>query len=376
MSHWLVSRQMSSCLASCILSKPTLAHFFMTHFTSSSFSDVVTNRDSTPAERKAAGDRFAKINAAYAMMSGKPGGDVGSGSSKSSPSSSSWTPPHRRSGSYSSSSSSPSPGPVGSGPYSTDWRDYIPNYRKDYDSEADPYNVGDDSFGKIFSDLFSSAAGGAAGAAMGGANIFNDFIDFLESNVDGYGSSSSSGFGGGGRSSSSSSDDAELQYLLQTGSRQEIRNELDDTELVVQQLTSKLAQLKDDTLLLTTDVAMATRYTEKMELQERLDETKARQGVVENYLAKARKRLLKLQTRYKELLVNNNQNLRDDYDDLRGRSSSSGGGRRASAEQRTYPAAGYAAQPSSPSAAPKSQAPSGSGSTSTSSLRCPVSFAT
>lgn len=247
--------------------------------------DVATTKDSSPEEKKRASDRFAKINWAHDVLTGKRENDstyaTGStknsaGSSSSSSSSSSWAPPHRRSGSSYSTSTSPS----GSNADGVDWTDFMPKV------DNEEYNVDGDSFSKILSDLFVGAATGAAG--LGGPNVFRDFIDFLEGNVDGFGGSD---------------DDAELRIMLQTGSLDEVRNELDDTELVVQQLNAKLRGIKDEVMTLTTQATMTTRYLEKMELEESLAELNARKEVVEGYVKKAQKRLLSLQTRYKELLT-------------------------------------------------------------------------
>ena len=250
--------------------------------------DVSTTKDSSPQEKKKASDRFAKINWAYEMLSGKTG--TSSSSSSQTSTSSGWTPPHRRTGSYRSTTSSSSSS-VGA---STDWRDYIPNYGASND--PDQYDAGGDSFGAIFSDLFQGAAGAAAAGGVGGSGIFKDFVEFLEDTVDGYGSS-------GGSSSSSNRDDADLQYLLQTGSLTEVGEEMDDTELVVQQLSSKRKSVADELIMLQAELAAATRFSEKIGLQERVEELQARKKVVDNYISKARKRLLALQPRYKQLIV-------------------------------------------------------------------------
>jgi hypothetical protein len=47
------------------------------------------------------------------------------------------------------------------------------------------------------------------------------------------------------------------------GTLSKIRDKMDDTELVVQQLTAKLTNLKDDILLLTTDLAVSAQYMKK-----------------------------------------------------------------------------------------------------------------
>lgn len=258
--------------------------------------DVVTDIHSTPEEKKKASDRFAKINGAYEQLMGKGKGNGSSSSTGSTSSSSSdgWTPPHRRNSGYKSSSSSSSSYSEGA---STDWRDYMPDYRKDSDAD---YDTGGDSFGQIFSDLFTGAASAAVTGGIGGlgGGIFNEFLEFLEG-----GSGSGGGFG--------SEDDADLRVLLQTGSLEEIAEEMDDTELVVKQLEKKSRGLDDEVFAMDAEAKMASRFSEKIELEEKAAEIKARQDVVNGYLDRARKRLLKLQTRYKDLIAYGGAN--DDY---------------------------------------------------------------
>ena len=272
--------------------------------------DVVISTDSSPEERRRASEEFAKINAAYEILSGKGSGGAGVGAGRSGAGSrgdkggsGSWAyqPPHRRSGassssSYSAGGSSSSSG-YGSGA-STDWRDYMPNY----DEEDAKYDSGDDSFSKIFSDLMTGVAAGAAGAAMGagssagGGGILKDLIDFLEGNV-----ADGGGFGG------VNEDDSALSELLIFGSLDEVSNEMDDTQLLVTQLETKIDNMEKDTVMLKEEVRRSmyeySKYTEKIEVEERLAEVEARKGIVSKYLKKARKRLVKLQARYKELIV-------------------------------------------------------------------------
>ncbi|GMH72174.1 hypothetical protein TL16_g05849 [Triparma laevis f. inornata] len=94
------------------------------------------------------------------------------------------------SSSSSSSSSPPTPPPSSSSrartryrpsssSTSTDWRDYM------NDPEDKKYDT-DDSFSSIFSDLLKTGAGYAASYSQGG--ILNDLVDFLENNVESFGS--------------------------------------------------------------------------------------------------------------------------------------------------------------------------------------------
>lgn len=275
--------------------------------------DVVCNPNSTDKERRMASDQFAKINAAYETLSGKGSGS-GNGSAASSRSSSSstgggWTPPHRRSPgeagrSYSAENSN------GGG---TSWEDFMPKY-----DDAD-YDAAGDSFGSIFADLVAGAAGAAAGySSSSSGSIMTDFVEFLEQNLDGYSS------GSDGSGSNRSSDKAKFDLLLRTGSVDEIGEEMDDTELVVQQLNSKCQNLENERMSLEADLANAQRFSETVDFETRLDECNARRKVVDKYLTQARKRLLALQTRYKELIMG-------------GRNDSKAGGRSSSRRSSSGP---------------------------------------
>uniref|UniRef100_A0A7S3L828 J domain-containing protein n=1 Tax=Amphora coffeiformis TaxID=265554 RepID=A0A7S3L828_9STRA len=286
--------------------------------------DVVCHKDSTPAERKAAGDRFAKINAAYETLSGKGSSSSGSsgssggtsqstttgtGSRSSSSSSSSWEPPHRRKGPYTSSSSSSTTGGA-----STDWRDYIPKNNKNYDNDDAQYDAGGDSFGQIFADLIAGAAAAGVSSAGRSGGIFQDFVEFLETNLE----------GGGVAGASASADDAALRLLLQTGTLQQVADEMDDTALLVEQLEVKTRTLQDEIWTLEAELRLeAIRYSQRIQLQEQVEELQARQRVVQGYERKARKRLVALQTRYKELIVRGDDDVGVN-DDMYGRNTSRG----------------------------------------------------
>ncbi|KAI2489566.1 hypothetical protein MHU86_25012 [Fragilaria crotonensis] len=241
--------------------------------------DVVTNSSSTPEEKQKAGEIFAKINWAYATLSGKNGESKATATSSSSATGTGssntggYQPPHRRTSSY-------------TNPFaSTDWRDYMPKY----DEEDAKYDAGGDSFGKIFSDLLTGVQGAAAGAAVGGGGgVFRDFLEFLERNVDGY---------------SGGDDDSELLLLLSVGTLEDVANEMDDTDLVVQQLSSKMKSIDDELIMVQADLKVATKFSEKLDFSERIAELEARKKVVKGFLDKARKRLISIQTRYKTLVV-------------------------------------------------------------------------
>ncbi|KAL7443903.1 hypothetical protein ACHAXM_009560 [Skeletonema potamos] len=240
--------------------------------------DVLLDQDSTEAEREQASKNFARINAAYEMLTGGTKGNANSGntSTKTASGGYNYQPPHRRSSSYSSSSST----------RSTNWEDFMPNYN---DEDA-KYDAGGDSFGSIFSDLLTGAVGAAAGVAGSrGGGIFGDFIDFLEGNIDGF----ESGY----------DDDRSLSELLNYGSFDDIANEMDETDILVTSLETKQKSVENDLLQIQADLNVATKFSEKLDLEERIAELKAREKVVKGYLKKGRNRLVRLRERYKELMV-------------------------------------------------------------------------
>ena len=240
--------------------------------------DVLLDQDSTEAEREEASKNFARINAAYEMLTGGTKGNASSDSSTSTKTTSggyNYQPPHRRSSSYSSSSTR-----------STNWEDFMPNYN----DEDEKYDAGGDSFGAIFSDLLTGAAGAAAGVAgSSGGGIFGDFIEFLEGNIDGF----ESGY----------DDDRSLSELLNYGSFDDIANEMDETDVLVTSLETKLKSVENDLVQTQADLNLATKFSEKLDLEERIAELKAREKVVKGYLKKGRNRLVRLRERYKELMV-------------------------------------------------------------------------
>ncbi|EED94650.1 predicted protein [Thalassiosira pseudonana CCMP1335] len=196
--------------------------------------DVILSQDSSQSERQMASDDFAKINAAYEMLSGGGKGAAAAGG----------------------------------------------------DSK---YDAGGDSFGSIFSDLLTGVASGVAGSAVSGGGIIGDFIDFLEGNIDGF----ASGY----------DDDKSLSQLLSYGSFDEVASEMDETDVLVTSLEKKLSTVENEKMQVQADLAMATKYSEKLDLEERIAELKAREKVVKGYLKKGRSRLVQLRERYKELMV-------------------------------------------------------------------------
>ena len=245
--------------------------------------DVIIGPDSTEVERDEASKNFARINAAYELLTGGGKGNVNtatggsSGGAKSSAAGGyEYQPPHRRQSSYSSSQKS------------TNWEDFMPNYNE----EDSKYDAGGDSFGSILSDLFTGAAGYAAGVAGrggGGGGVVGDFIDFLERNIDGF----ESGY----------DDDKSLSQLLLYGSFDDVASEMDETDILVSSLETKLNTVENELMEAQADLNGAIKFSEKLAIEERIAELKAREKVVKGYLKKGKTRLVRLRERYKELMV-------------------------------------------------------------------------
>lgn len=290
--------------------------------------DVLTSADSSEEERRIASEDFAKINAAYEMLSGGGKGAATSNTEKKTTSGGyNYQPPHRRSSSYTT--------------RSTNWEDYMPNYQE----EDSKYDTDGDSFGAIFSDLLTGVAAGAAGVAGSRGGIMNDLIEFLERNVDGF----SSGY----------DDDTSLETLLATGSYDEVANEMDEIDVLVSSLEKKLSSVKDEIMQLQADLGYAAKYSEKIDLEERIAELKAREKVVNGYLKKGRSRLVRLRERYKELVVQGRGGR--GYDTTKARSSTS------SRQANRSTSTSYTTNESVPSPSPSSNASSSSSTTTSSS---------
>jgi len=306
--------------------------------------DVITTPESTEKEREEASKDFARINAAYEMLTGGNKSSVGTDSSSSSTKSSSggynYQPPHRRTSDYSSSSS-----PYGK---STNWEDFMPNY----DNEDAKYDAGGDSFGSIFSDILTGATGYATGYSSGGSGgIVGDFIDFLEGNIDGF----ESGY---------NDDDNLLLY----GSFEEVASEMDETDILVTSLETKLSTVENELMQVQADLNGAIKFSEKLDLEERIAELKAREKVVKGYLKKGKKRLIKLRERYKQLMVEGrggrgySKSSSSSRDTTRDNSSST-----SSSSRRTSTSNTYSKSPEPPAPSPSSSSSSTTTSTSTSS---------
>lgn len=274
--------------------------------------DVVLDKNSSDEDRKRASENFAKINAAYEILSGKRnGGSQSSNSSQRSSKSSGWDPPHRRTSSYGSRVNNNS---------DFDWTDFMSN---EYKKEQEKYDAGGDSFSAIFSDLLKSGAASMSGSSSGEGGILKDLVEFLESTVDGFSSGNYDAY------------DPSIQDLLIYGSIEEIKEEMEDTELLVQQLEKKLSDLVNEQEQYS-DFSSSSQdpnisFVQKMEMEERKEEIQARKKVVDGYLTKARGRLLRLQNRYRELRVgstgsrssSSSSSNNNDYDNSRDSFSSS-----------------------------------------------------
>jgi len=303
--------------------------------------DVILGPDSTEKERDEASKGFARINAAYEMLTGggKGGANTGGaadGGAKSSSGGYNYQPPHRRQSDYFSSSYGKS----------TNWEDFMPKY----DEEDAKYDAEGDSFGSIFSDILTGAAGYAAGAG-GSGGIVGDFIDFLEGNIDGF----ESGY----------DDDKSLAQLLLYGSFDEVASEMDETDVLVTSLETKLNSVENELIQVQADLNVATKFSERLDLEERIAESKAREKVVKGYLKKGKKRLLRLRERYKELMVEGRggrgYGASSSVDGASGSNSySSGGNPRSSSYSRAPEPAPPASTTASASSAPTSSPASSS----------------
>ncbi|KAL7548094.1 hypothetical protein ACHAWF_011381 [Thalassiosira exigua] len=299
--------------------------------------DVIVGPESSEAERAEASRNFARINAAYEMLNGGGTGGVGtggastgSGGAKTTSGGYQYQPPHRRTSGYS-----------GSYGKSTNWEDFMPNY----DEEDSKYDADGDSFGAIFSDVLTGAAGYAA-AGRGSGGIVGDFIDFLERNVDGF----ESGY----------DDDKSLSQLLLYGSFDEVADEMDETDVLVTSLETKMSTIQNELMQAQADLTAAVKFSEKLDIEERVAELKAREKVVKGYLKKGKKRLIRLRERYKELMVEGRGG--------RGYGGASQGGSRRSGRSQDTGSYRQASEPAPPasSSAPASSAPSSAPSSSSS----------
>mmetsp|Transcript_26656 Transcript_26656/g.40012 ORF Transcript_26656/g.40012 Transcript_26656/m.40012 type:complete len:479 (-) Transcript_26656:233-1669(-) len=239
--------------------------------------DVRLNTSSTDEERKKANDDFAKINAAYSLLTGKDDSGTNTGSTKGTANRSKkagqyadYTPPHRRTTSQTRSTSS------------TDWEDFMPKY------DDQQYDTNGDSFGAIFSDLMSELG---KGSNVGSASILNDLVSFLEGNFPSVGTQKQK------------EEDTILETLLRDGTYEEIGIELEDAKLLVVQLEGKRKGLMEELETIQRDIRGQTSYMNQMTLEEQQKEIEARMEVIDDYLQRAKQRQMKLRRRRDELRV-------------------------------------------------------------------------
>jgi len=239
--------------------------------------DVRTNSKSTESQRRQSNDDFSRINAAYAFLTGKSEdkpdateSEKKRGASKGGRTNSSYEPPHRRTASDQAS-------------YSNDWKDYMPKY------DEKEYDAGGDSFGSIFSDLFSEI--GSSDSKGSRTSILNDFISFLEGNFPSVGTKEQK------------EEDIILNSLLKDGSKKEIKEEFDDAKLLVKQLEQKEFDLEVElkAAIMEKESTGSKTYMDGMRLEGNTRELEARKDVVGDYLDRARMRQLKLRKRLEEL---------------------------------------------------------------------------
>jgi hypothetical protein len=98
-------------------------------------------------------------------------------------------------------------------------------------------------------------------------------------------------------------DDAQLQMLLQTGSIEQVGMEMYDSELVAEQLDTKRRNLADELVMRQDELASTRFYLEKKELEKMVATLKVENKSADENVKKARHRLLAMQTRYKQLVM-------------------------------------------------------------------------
>lgn len=97
-----------------------------------------------------------------------------------------------------------------------------------------------DSFGSIFSDLFSGVADAVGSGSRDGSregSLMDDFVEFLEKQVDGFGVNAS-GY--------ASDDNDGLDDILRTSDVDVLQAEIDDARFVLQQLRTRRTKLEEE----------------------------------------------------------------------------------------------------------------------------------
>jgi hypothetical protein len=78
---------------------------------------------------------------------------------------------------------------------------------------------------------------------------------------------------------------------------------MDEVDILVSSLETKMNTVQNELVQAQDELNVAIKYSEKLDIEERIAELKAREKVVEGYLKKGKKRLIRLRERYKELIV-------------------------------------------------------------------------
>lgn len=109
--------------------------------------------------------------------------------------------------------------------YARSWRERNPM----------PSDINDD-LGSIFSDLFSGVASAVGSGASTGSGVVEDFVDFLEKKVEGFGVDEK------GYASDDASDDG-LEDILASSDTDVLETEIEDGEFLLEQLRARSSKL-------------------------------------------------------------------------------------------------------------------------------------
>ena len=191
-----------------------------------------------------------------------------------------WAGAGASSSSYSSSGRGAS-----AGARSRQWYDqYDPSGYRSYTGET--ADTIDDSFSKIFNDLVGTVA------TKGGRGIFEDFVEFLEQGIDGFGDESNS----------------EFEEILRSDLG-EIQAEVENLNFLILKLREKLQRAQIDKMMAESELrtlnAAAARdigtVDKNLEVVERAAATKARVEDLQGHIKRADTRQRRLMLRAEEL---------------------------------------------------------------------------
>lgn len=149
-----------------------------------------------------------------------------------------------------------------------------------------------DSFGSIFSDLFSGVSGAVGDRAGSTPRIVDDFVEFLENQVGGVSRGGASGYDSDG-----SSDDG-LEEVLAKGSVEVLEAELEDTQFLLAQLRAREARLEEESGKVERRASewarRSTRSKEELGFYAR-EEAREREKELKEEVSRLRKRRKKVQ---------------------------------------------------------------------------------